>query len=474
MHTRKLFFVTVLFSIIALFNPFISCKKDSLLTKGGDLSFSTDTLKFDTVFTSLGSVTRSFKIYNNNNKRIRMSTIKLSGGDSSYFRMNIDGVATKNIQNVELAPNDSLYVFVALTIDPTNGTLPFIIEDRVMITLNGQTSNVELQAYGQDAHYLNDSVLKTSQTWINDKPYVILGPGALIDSDKVLTIQAGCRIYMHATAKLYVKGTLKTFGTLTDSVIFQGDRLDRDYFGYRDYPGEWGGLHFLSSSKQSNLNYTVIKNAGLYDAAVYVQPPWVDLGGPIVEFNSCTIANSAGYGLLCFNTNVRANNCLIQTCGLQNLAIIEGGDYEFNYCTIATYGGVGINHAQQPTVAVLNYRDISLTEYVAADLNALFRNCIIYGSLDDELFLNQKGNSAYNVKMENCLYRKTSAINNAVLINCISNEDPQFEDINKWDYHVKNTSPANNAGKQIALYPIDMEGNVRDPSTPTIGCYEVQ
>lgn len=473
MQRSNLFFSLFLLSLTALFNPFTSCKKDSLLTRGGDLSFSRDTLKFDTVFTTLGSVTRSFKIYNNNNKRIKMSEIKLQGGDSSFFRMNIDGIATKNIQDVELAPNDSLYVFVAVTIDPTNGTLPFVIEDRVMITLNGVTRNVELQAYGQDAHYLNDSVLTTSQTWINDKPYVILGPGALIDSDKVLTIQAGCRIYMHATAKLYVKGTLKTFGTKTDSVIFQGDRLDRDYFGYRDYPGEWGGLHFLSSSKQSNLNGTIIKNAGLYDAAVYVQPPWVNLGGPIVELNNCTIANSAGYGLLCFNTNVRANNCLIHTCGLQNVALIEGGDYEFNYCTIATYGGVGINHAQQQSVAVLNYRDVSLTEYVGANLNANFTNCIIYGSLEDELFLNKKGSWTYNVLLKNCLYRRINALDNATLQDCIANQDPQFEDINKWNYHIKQSSPAKDAGVVIPSLIVDLDGLTRTAPT-SIGCYEVQ
>lgn len=471
MHNRKFLSVIVLFSLAALFNPFTSCKKDNLLTKGGDLSFSIDTLKFDTVFTSLGSVTRSFKIYNNNNKRIKMSEIRLYGGDSSFFRMNIDGTPTKNIRDVELAPYDSLYVFVALTIDPTQGTLPFVIEDRVMITLNGQVRSVELQAYGQDAHYINDSVLVTSQTWVNDKPYVILGPGALVDSDKILTIQAGCRIYVHATAKLYVKGTLKIFGTKTDSVIFQGDRLDRDYFGYKDYPGEWGGIHFLSSSKQCNLNYTIIKNAGLYDAAVYVQPPWVNLGGPIVEMNNCTIANSAGYGLLCFNTNVKANNCLIHTCGLQNVAIIEGGDYEFNYCTIATYGGVGINHAQQPSVAVLNYRDISLTEYVGANLNAKFTNCIIYGSLEEELFLNKKGNFTYNVTFDHSLIRKVSATTIASTPDCVLNTDPQFEDISKWDYHLKSGSVAKAKGIKINTIIQDLEGLAR-PDPPSIGCYE--
>lgn len=472
MFKRKYLLGLILAGVVGLFSTITSCKKDGFLTKGGDISFSVDTLKFDTVFTTLGSVTRSFKLYNNNNKRIKMSEIKLFGGDSSYFRMNIDGQPTKNIKDIELAPNDSLYIFVALTINPTNGHLPFIVEDRVLITLNGEQSTVELQAYGQDAHYINDSLLK-SQTWVNDKPYVILGNvGALVDSGEILMIQAGCRIYVHATSKLYVDGTLRIFGTKQDSVVFQGDRLDRDYFGYRDYPGEWGGLHFLKNSHQCELNYTIIKNAGLYDAAVYVQPT-PDLGGYILQMNYCTIANSAGYGLLCFNTNVEVNNTLIHTCGLQNVALIEGGTYNFNFCTIATYGGVGINHAQQPTAAVLNYRDVSLTEYVGADLTANFKNCIIYGPLDDELFLNKKTDWAYNVTLQNCLYRKTNAIDNATVLDCIANQDPQFEDINKWDYHPKTTSVAKGQGVSIPTLIKDLDGNNRG-NPPSIGCYEVQ
>jgi len=452
---------------------FSSCRKDKLLTDGGNIAFSTDTLKFDTVFTSLGSVTRSFKIYNTNKRRVRFENIRLKNGSASPFRMNIDGTPTKSIADIEMAPNDSLYVFVALTIDPSTGTQPFLVQDAVEVTLNGNTSAVQLEAFGQDAHYIVDSVLK-SQTWVNDKPYVIIH-SALVDSAETLTIQKGCRIYMHADSKLYVGGTLRTFGTKTDSVIFQGDRLDRDYFGYKDYPGEWRGIHFLSSSLQNNLNYTIIKNGGLTDAAVYVQPPWVPLGGPMVELNNCTIANAAGFGLLCFNTNVRANNCLIHTCGQQNLAIIEGGEYEFNHCTMATYGGVGINHAQQPTVAVLNYRDISLTEFIGANLKANFTNCIIYGPLDDELFLNQKGNWTYDVNFSHCLVKRSTAWPIST-VNTLSNQDPQFKDISKWDYHVPNTSPAKGAGifqtSQAALIA-DLDGVTR-VNPPSIGCYEAQ
>ena len=40
------------------------CKKDTIVSEEGELSFSSDTVTFDTVFTTIGSATLSFKIYN--------------------------------------------------------------------------------------------------------------------------------------------------------------------------------------------------------------------------------------------------------------------------------------------------------------------------------------------------------------------------------------------------------------------------
>lgn len=466
--------------LIVMVQFFSSCKKDTFLTNGGTLSFSTDTLKFDTVFTTLGSVTRSFKIYNTNNKRVKINQIRLEKGTQSYFRMNIDGVPTKDISDIEIAANDSIYVFVALTINPTNGNNPFIIEDKVVINLNNTISAIPLEAYGQDAHFISDSVLK-SQTWINDKPYVIIH-SCLVDSAQVLTIQKGCRIYMHADSKMYVAGTLKVFGTKTDSVVFQGDRLDRDYFGYKDTPSEWGGFYFTQSSNQCNLNYCVIKNAGnstgdgAFPAAVLVAPT-PNLGGPIVEFNSCTIANSGGYGVLAFNTNLHFNNCLIHSCGLQNVLITEGGDYEFNYCTIANYGGYGLNHAQEPTAVFINYRELSDGNFVGNNLKLKCANTIIYGSLEDEVLFDKKSTWAYDVKMENSLLKRKTPIT-AGLINELNalayNSDPQFINYGKWNFHPKTTSPVKGAGVYLPLYPFDLDGNNRSTTAPSVGCYEVQ
>lgn len=479
LYIHPLFFL--IFCVFAL----EACKKDKFLTQGGQLNFSTDTLHFDTIFTTMGSVTRWVKVYNPYNQKIKINQIKLAKENASPFRLNVDGLPGKVFNDIEIAANDSLYIFAAVTIDPNNDNSPFVVEDKILCSLNGETNEIPLEAYGQNAHYIYDSVLK-SQTWTNDKPYVIIH-SCLLDSAQVLTIQKGCRIYMHADSKFLVDGTLRVFGTKTDSVVFQGDRIDRDHFGYEDTPGEWCGIFFLSNSFQNNINYTIIKNAGntpffvndqqenvpFYPCAVYASPH-VPLGGPITEFNNCTIANSGGYGVLAFNTNLRFNNCLIHSCGLQNILTSEGGDYEFNYCTIANYGGVGLNHTQEPTVAFLNYRDIDDVNYTGADLKIRCNNTIIYGSLNDELVVNKKGTWLYDVVFSQCIIKRQTAIpSGLVLINNVQlNKDPLFNEVGKWDYHVASNSPAKLQALPLALYPLDLDGKNRSTATPTIGCYE--
>ena len=96
-----------------------SCKKDSFITSAdARLNINTDTLHFDTVFTSTGSITKSFKVINENNQKLRLSKIKLMGGASSAYKININGAAATEINNIEIDADDSIYVFVSVTINP--------------------------------------------------------------------------------------------------------------------------------------------------------------------------------------------------------------------------------------------------------------------------------------------------------------------------------------------------------------------
>ena len=113
-----------------------SCaREDVYMGDDIDISTSRDTIMFDTVFTEVGSATRSFKLYNSKSKAVAVD-IKLQGGATSFYRINADGIVGPEINNATIQANDSLYVFVEVFIDPDLplSKSPFVVKDQVVIT----------------------------------------------------------------------------------------------------------------------------------------------------------------------------------------------------------------------------------------------------------------------------------------------------------------------------------------------------
>jgi len=195
--------------IISLLIIFLSCRKDSFITSAdARVTISADTLKYDTIFVTAGSTYRTMKIINENNQKLRLSSLKLMGGASSAFKMNVDGIAGWQFSNLEINANDSLYVFVQVNVNPNTANLPFVIRDSIEVSYNGNDKLVQLEAWGQNAHFFRDRVINTNETWNNDLPYVILG-SLLVNTNQTLTINKGCRIYVHADAPIVVDGSLQ-------------------------------------------------------------------------------------------------------------------------------------------------------------------------------------------------------------------------------------------------------------------------
>lgn len=466
----------VVFLMIALLQ--ISCKKERFLTTGGNLLFSVDTLTFDTVFTAQGSFTAGFKIYNPSDQKIKISTLRIQGGNASYFHLNVNGLGGNSTTDVEIAGNDSIYVFATVNINPTDQNTPFIVEDKFIATLNGKEFSVPFVAYGQNAYYIVDSVLQT-QTWKTDKPYVIMH-NALVDSAHTLTIPAGCRIFMHADSRLYVSGTLKAIGTKTDSIIFQGDRLDRKYFANRDFAGEWGGLYFTSTSVNSELDFVVIRNGGsstrIGDGVAQPAAIQVDQHRGTIQLviNHTIIYNSLGFGILSFGGAIRMENSLIYRCASQALALLQGGTYLINNATFALYSSGGINgiaHSDEPAVVILNYFDINDREYRPGHLSAELNNCIIWGSLENELFCNRKDGANFSLKFNNCIFKSKDQLPAYVdQAATLQNQDPLFEDQEKGNFRLRTASPAIDAGNATPLITTDLDDK---PWTSPfdLGCY---
>jgi hypothetical protein len=460
--------ILLIFFLVFLF----ACRKDSFITSpDARVTITADTLKYDTVFVTAGSVYQSFRIINENNQKLRLTSVKLMGGSSSVYKMNADGSPGTLFNNIEIDANDSLHVFVQVNINPNANNLPFILRDSIQISYNGKNRWVQLEAWGQNAHFYRNKAVTANETWNNDIPYVILG-SLTINANQTLTINKGCRIYVHADAPVIVNGTLLVNGLkdTIDRVYFRGDRLDEPY---KDFPASWPGIFFQPESKDNVLNYAVIKNA--YQA-IGLQDPSPN-ANPKLTLNECVIDNAYDAGIISLNSSVRARNCLVSNCG-KNILLAKGGDYQFTHCTVVTYANSFIEH-KDPVLFVSNFVTVN-NNPVTANLNALFRNCIFWGEnglVDNEVVVSKSGTTAFNVNFDYNLWKVQTPPSNITSNQIINNQAPLFDSVNTfknyYDFRVKASSPAVNKGVNAGV-AFDLDSNPRPVGLPDLGCFEKQ
>lgn len=444
-----------------------ACRKERVTTNAeATLAVSADTIRFDTVFTTAGSVTQTLRIFNNNNGNIRMTSLRLSGGAASAFKLNVNGTPGPVVENLELAAGDSAYVFVTVTVQPNSATAPFLVQDSIEITCNGNTKWVQLQAYGQNAHFLRRHTIAGNEIWNADLPYV-LQDTFTIAAGAHLTINEGCRIYLHADAPFVVAGQLTVQGKQWDStrVVFTGDRLDAPY---KDLPGTWPGIIFKSSSNDNSLHYAVLKNA--YNAIVTEASPVANK----LRLSETIIDNASSAGILADNASITAQNLLVSNCG-RNIVLQNGGTYTFTHATVAGFATTYLPH-KQPVLTITNGTGSSTNK-----LNAIFRNCIFWGEsggvVPDEVVITKTGNTTFQVLFDGVLWPLASVPDVATVSLPPITADPEFVLIDRekkiYDFHLKEMAPARNSGVASNV-SLDLEGRPRPVGAPDLGAYEEQ
>jgi len=462
----------IIFSFLGcIFFSMIGCKKDGFITSSDALlRTSVDTLHFDTVFTTVGSITQSFKIFNPNDRKLKLSSIQLMGGNSSFFKMNVDGIAGTSFNNIEINANDSVYVFAMVTINPNANNLPFVVQDSIKIDYNGNTRFVQLDAFGQNANFLRDKRVTTDSTWNNNLPFVILG-SLIVDAGKTLNIQKGTKVYFHADAPMVVRGTLRAVGEKFDNtrIQFAGDRLDNFY---RDFPGSWPGIYFTETSTNNFLQYCIIKNA--YQGTIAQNP--ATNSNPKITMQECILDNIYDVAVGGSNSSINMSNCLISNCGY-NIFLTAGGNYNINHCTVASYGNNYLQH-KSPVLTISNIVNANTTNIVNANIS----NSIFYGEgglVDDEIVLNKQGTTAFNVNFNNVLYKmKSNDPASATFTgNKLKNVAPNFDSINTglryFNFRLRPTAEAINKGTNTGLL-VDLDGKNRVVALPDLGCFENQ
>lgn len=484
-------FVTYLGILLLAAVSYTACFEEQFTTApDAVLEFSTDTLRFDTVFTEIGSVTRSFRVYNNNDLPVRISRVSLEAPESK-FRINVDGRAGPVVQDVEIRDQDSIWVFVEVTVDPDQpvSESPFVIEEFVRFETNGNTQQVLLEAWGQNANYIPSRFHGNSISvfscdlgtiaWDDPRPYVIYGT-LLIDSCTLIW-PAGTQIYVHGgiadnALGIYNDGIIFTFpraqilseGTREEPVIVQDDRTEPEFIGL------WGGLRLGPLSGPHTLTHTIIRHAA---TAVAVD------SAATLTLESVQLQSTAGSGLFARHATVTATNSLFFDNGGSGAALIYGGDYNFDYCTIASYGNDGEG------LALTNFYcpdPLCQTGVFVNQLNATFRNSIIVGSAGDEILLSDatsdQPDPLFDVRFEHCIVKVNELLDmdaypdffSTLCDPCIeySFSDTLFVAQEVFDFHLDTLSIAEHMAMPIPTITTDLDEVMRDPQTPDIGCYE--
>jgi len=476
----RIFVVTIFFGLFFLL---FACKKDNFYTGNtAVLTFSTDTLTFDTIFTTVGTVTRFFKVENNSRQNLLIDEIRIVQGSSSPFRINVDGISVPSgvIENVEILAKDYIYIFVEATLGENNLNDPFVIINELQYSYNGLSQSSYLQAWGQDAYfhfgevYTNENVI-----WNNDKPHVIVRngsfPGVGVDSFSTLTILPGTKIFTSIGAGVFVDGEL-TIGQPgnQDTVTFRSDKIEvlPNGLDLSQTAGLWYGIAIFDGAK-ANLHNVVIEQATYGITGRFVSgrySTYSNASRPEINLDKVVIAKTQQHALIALNSKLTAKNCLFYGAGSHLVVLALGGDYEIDNCTFYNAGGQGLSH-QNATFALSNFAQNQNGGAVNAMQKANITNTIIYGTLTEDVLLSELPQAAFLYDFKNCLLKTELDISSSArFTNCIANQNPLFENTSDGDFRLRNGSPCIDAGFDNGL-SIDLDFATRMLPID-IGCFE--
>jgi hypothetical protein len=522
---KKLLFPVLLLLSAALSLTMPGCKprEEELQTTGG-LAFSADTVKFDTVFTTLRTVTKRLWVYNRNPKAVNIDLVSLDNAVTSPYTLIINGDLKQTASNLYIRGNDSLLILVRAQLKDNgqNGAAKaLVVQENLNFRTNGQDQHVVLRSFGQNI-YLHDGtaqavVLPCNAVWTNDRPHVLYG-SVVVPVGCTLRIKPGTRIYAHAGAALLVQGTLlvndlsdyapgtgptdTVKATSPNIVRFAGDRSSEAQ--YATAPGQWRGIVFDETSHGNVIRYAQIQNAS-YGALLFnpdnrANQPDLLLQNSIIRYISGDSANfagaanqlanlklvgiSGGAGVLSLSGKLTAENTLFSDCYEYAVLGYGGGSYSLNYCTVANYPATtAVRKTSSLTFANVSPRDG--TPRNPSGLTVTLQNSIVWGSIDDELSLENYDEYKAGVKVQNTLLKTKlyAAANDApgvpgltkTGLNNLVNNDPKFVRVNAGagsDYRLGAGSPA--LASKTAVPPFiarDLLNLPRNASTPDLGAY---
>lgn len=397
-----------------------ACIDDSFTTSPQDvLSFSTDTVNLDTIFTDEGTSTRSFKVYNRSDKSLRISSISLGKGGESGFIVNVDGLSGTSFTDTEIRGNDSLFVFVIAHMAETGENGLVDVRDSLVFVTNGVTQHVKLLARTQDAKRLRGVTINSDTLLTAEKPFIVYD-SLVVAPTATLTIEPGATLYFHNGAALEVYGRLIAEGMPTARVTMRGDRLDRMFANlpYDNLAGQWGGIRFHEGSFDNRITYAMVRGT-----TWGIKCDSTDLSRTTLTIHNSIIHNSTAHLVDIACNRVRISNSELSDAGYSVLSI-NRGVVDVTHCTIVNYyfydmiRGAIIN---TPTCEELIERGVQVT----------LNNCLIAGNASPVSEGDFTGSEVY---LNSCLIAGVEGSDDANFIHTMWNGEPKFWLIERENY----------------------------------------
>lgn len=457
-------------AIVSFMLPLVTaCISDGFTTSSSDiLTFSTDTVSFDTVFTDLGTPTARLKVYNKAKKAINISSIRFAS-DESNFTMNVDGQSGTTFHDIEIRGGDSIFVFIECFIPEQEKNEPQLVEDKIRFVTNGVTQDVTIEAWGQNVTRLKGVTVTDEMVLTADIPYVVFD-SLTVAPDARLRIEPGANVLFHDGAGLTVRGTLEAVGEPGKMINLRGDRLDNVLpdVSYDILAGQWVGVRISEESYGNRMEYVDMRSTKIG----LVVDSCADLSRQKLLLVNSWLHNSQANTLEVNYAWVDAYGCVFSEAA-GAAVYLAGGKHEFVQCTLSNYYLYTV-----PSLPLL-YLEHCMPESLVDNpyvplMEAYFRNCIFYGMPAD---INEGDLTGSNVYLQYCSL-KSPGEDDANFQYCLWDTDPLFLTVRSdyyFNYHVEEDSPVIGAGDPSYVTKIceyDMDGVYRlSGGFPTLGAY---
>ena len=487
-HMTRTLTVLVLLAIGVLVASLPSCtlEEDFLTDANAEVRLGLDTLRFDTVFTEVGSTTQFFKVFNPHNQPLNLKRVSVENNAGGRFRINVDGRSGDEITEVFIAPGDSIFVFVEVTVDPDDdiSVSPFVFEGRVVVEATEQRQIVVLEAFGQNANYIPADRTRANFGFLScdfgevvfddPKPYVLYG--SLVIDSCTLTLPPGTQLYVHGglvnnpdfgvfnDGLIIVQGAgrLNIMGTEEQPVLIASDRVEEEFI---DVGGQYSGIRLGAGTGPHTITHARIRNG--------IVGVFVDSLATL-NIDHTEIAYTTGAGIVGFAANVNASNISVHSNGGGALQAILGGRYRVDYSTFVNFG------SRNPAVIITNGFQIDNSTFLVNQMDAIFRNSIIFGSLNDEFAVGDFDEpNLLNYQLTNSILKSTNVPNDRPEFqdNCTScffppRDSALFLNVQADSFQLDTLSFAQGRALPIMGIDDDLIGTARDAVAPDVGAYE--